>query len=153
MRRFVIAAISLAAMSGGAMAADRAGAWQKQDRKTSIDYVTFDQNGAEFRISCDDTGTGGAMVWVRIAGRELLAGGFAQLGFANRSLKLRTPNEYVATATKRESNAFKTVWQMVRKGGKLKVELSDFRKASFSLDGASKVLPAKACLTTFDSAR
>lgn len=116
-------------------------------------YGVLNDDGDRFELSCDVafTRSGGASAMMTIGGIDPppravidvdIDDGEYQMGFNN--------NRVVRTDCKECADEYKKIWGAVRTGRWLTVKLPGGESSSFTLRGASRVVPATPCTPDYD---
>lgn len=149
-------ALTLAAaftlLSAGAASAQ---AWTTDSAQGITEYRVDNAQGDEFNISCDieasKNGGDGTAILVTIGGNDPEPGSAVKVVVDGETFALQANQaSMIGTDCAACSEHFKTLWGKLRAAKTMSVQLGKSAPASFSLEGASTVLPATPCKTGFN---
>jgi hypothetical protein len=132
----------------------KAGDWQYRSNEGGmVFYETQDEQGDKFSISCADSVKTEMGAGIFIVVGPWAAPGNQMVSFDVDGSKFLLPtdqNGNIASDSHMASQAFEVAWQTIRRGKQMAVSFPAGQRAVFSLRGASSIMPAKNCKTTFD---
>ena len=130
-------------------------AWTTDSAQGITEYRVDNAQGDEFNISCDieasKNGGDGTAILVTIGGKDPEPGAAVRVVLDGETFPLQANQaSMIGTDCAACSEHFKTLWGRLRTAKTMSVQLGKTPPASFSLEGASIVLPATPCKTGFN---
>lgn len=150
---FYMALIAGLVLTGSALANDEYGSWHLDKVQGFDKYWTESREGDRFTIWCNkNRSVAGTVIDIDIGGFSAPPGRNVRVIFGRGTMmRLAADSKgYIQTNCAACADAFKVLWNRMRRGGHVAVKFDDERYALFSLKGAGKVLSADMCKADFE---